>query len=166
MSALRHAGRALHLRTYRVLLLAATLLASCRARAPAPIDLGCDVIRFDAVPDRHRLEGREVPTAESALAARDRARLTVRGFAYADSAVLPRLLSVTLTHHGTSQQTHGPTGGASVTLEPEAGPYVLRVTCLGCSRADTTLILRAGHVYALHAYLTQFPGNCEGDERP
>ena len=151
--------------SYQLLLLAAAFLMSCRSGSPEPIDLGCDLFRFDAVPDQHRLEGREASTVEPQLAARDRARLTVRGFAYADSSVLRRFLYVTLTQRPTGRRTQGPTDRTHVTLELESGPYALRATCLGCSRADTTLTLTPGRVYTLDAYLTQFPGNCEVDQR-
>ena len=140
----------------------------CHARSPDVIDLSCDMIRFDAMQDYHRVELRQGGRVDSSLLARGRGQVLIRGYNHRDSSRLDRQFLVVLTQRSTGAQSGGNSDHGTRMLEPAAGMYSLQVRCVGCSRAETTVTVTPGRVDTIDAYLTRFPNNCEvdGDRRP
>ncbi len=128
-----------------------------------PIDLSCDQIIYDPAQDEWRMESRDSGIADSVLGAQNMARLTVLGFNYADSAALDRTLYVALSDSAHDVRLGGSSDSSRVELRMLLGEYALRVTCMGCSRADSAIHATAGTVATVAAYLTRFPDNCEAD---
>lgn len=127
------------------------------------VDLSCDQIRYDAARDKWRFEVRPASIPDSQLSARDQARLLFRGFNYTDSTLLDRVFRVMLTSSETGRRYGDINDSSHVNMELPPGGYSLHVTCLGCSRADTTIRTVAGTVDTIDAYLTRFPNSCEAD---
>lgn len=140
------------------------LLSACHHRSGISIDLSCDQIIYDPAHDEWRLEARLSHGTDSVLAARNLAQLTVRGFNYADSALLDRTMYVSLRDTASGAQLGASSDSSRVDVKMPAGEYTLRATCPGCSpRADSVVRMAAGAVDTIDAYLTRFPDNCEAD---
>lgn len=134
-----------------VLALATALTAACGSQPKQLIDLSCDRIAFDSAAPPARVRLAEGTQLDASLLAGNRGRLVIRAHDLADSSALSAPLGVWLDR----------TVRRDSVLEATAGAHALRVTCLGCNSADTSVAVRPGRTDTVHAYLVRFPSICD-----
>ena len=143
------------------IVLGSLLLAACHQRPAERIDLSCDIIQYDAALDSSRVEYSSGTVVDSGLLALGRGRLVLRVYAYAGSAEVDRVIRVVLTPAHGGNQIRRDSDSSQVMLDIFPGSYGVHVTCMGCSRADTSIGVEIGRADTLDAYLGRFPANCE-----
>ena len=141
-------------------------VAACRPTSQRVAQLTCDIIRTDGTPDVHRLEIGRGRSLDSTLLAAGRGGLIVRVRNHRDSSAIDRTSAAVLTRVADGNvRSSSVDGRLNILVNPPAGTYSVMVSCVGCSRAVTSVDVVPGRTDTIDAYLTRFPTNCEEDRQ-